>query len=278
MCRHSPRSRPKSGAARRSESGAPRKIAAMSAPYKLILLRHGHSEWNAKNLFTGWVDVDLNEQGVEEAMRAPGLLREAGLMPDVHHTSLLRRAIRTAQIVLDGIDRHWIPVHRSWRLNERHYGALQGKDKKATLEEYGEEQFMLWRRSFDVPPPPIEDDSEFSQAGDPRYAALPDELRPRTECLADVIDRMLPYWYDAIVPDLLNGKTVLVTAHGNSLRALVKHLDGMSEETIVALNIPTGIPLLYELDEHLKPITPGGKYLDPAAAEVAIAAVASQGR
>ena len=278
MCRHSPRSRLKSGAAQRSESGAPRKIAAMSAPYKLILLRHGHSEWNAKNLFTGWVDVDLNELGVEEALRAPGLLRTAGLMPDVHHTSLLRRAIRTAQIVLDGIDRHWIPVHRSWRLNERHYGALQGKDKKATLDEYGEEQFMLWRRSFDVPPPPIEDDSEFSQASDPRYAALPDELRPRTECLADVIDRMLPYWYDAIVPDLLDGKTVLVTAHGNSLRALVKHLDGMSEEAIVALNIPTGIPLLYELDEHLKPITPGGRYLDPEAAEAAIAAVASQGR
>lgn len=250
----------------------------MSAPYKLILLRHGHSEWNAKNLFTGWVDVDLNEQGVEEALRAPKLLHDAGLAPDVHHTSLLRRAIRTAQIVLDGIDRHWIPVRRSWRLNERHYGALQGKDKKATLEEYGEEQFMLWRRSFDVPPPPIEDDSEFSQANDPRYAALPDELQPRTECLADVIDRMLPYWYDAIVPDLLADKTVLVTAHGNSLRALVKHLDGISEEAIVGLNIPTGIPLLYELDEHLRPITPGGKYLDPAAAEAAIAAVANQGR
>lgn len=250
----------------------------MSAPYKLILLRHGQSEWNAKNLFTGWVDVDLTEQGVEEALRAPGLLREAGLTPDVHHTSLLRRAIRTAQLVLDGIDRHWIPVRRSWRLNERHYGALQGKDKKATLEEYGEEKFMLWRRSFDVPPPPIDDDSEFSQARDPRYAALPDELQPRTECLADVIDRMLPYWYDAIVPDLLDGKTVLVTAHGNSLRALVKHLDGMSEEAIVGLNIPTGIPLLYELDEKLKPITKGGKYLDPAAAAAAIEAVANQGR
>jgi 2,3-bisphosphoglycerate-dependent phosphoglycerate mutase len=250
----------------------------MSAPYKLILLRHGQSEWNAKNLFTGWVDVDLNEQGVDEAARGAGLLRDAGLTPDVLHTSLLRRAIRTAEIVLDGIDRHWIPVRRSWRLNERHYGALQGKDKKATLAEYGEEQFMLWRRSFAVPPPPIEDDSEFSQARDPRYAALPEELQPKTECLADVIERMLPYWYDAIVPDLLDGKTVLVTAHGNSLRGLVKHLDGMGEEAVVGLNIPTGIPLLYELGEDLKPTVKGGTYLDPEAAESAIAAVANQGR
>ena len=246
--------------------------------YSLILLRHGHSEWNAKNLFTGWVDVDLNEQGVEEAHRGADLLREAGLAPDVLHTSLLRRAIRTAEMVLDGIDRHWIPVRRSWRLNERHYGALQGKDKKATLEEFGEEQFMEWRRSYDTPPPPLADDSEFSQVGDARYADLPDELLPRTECLADVLDRMLPYWYDAIVPDLLAGKTVLVTAHGNSLRALVKHLDGIGEAEIVGLNIPTGIPLVYELDENLKPIVAGGRYLDPAAAEAAIAAVANQGR
>lgn len=244
----------------------------------LVLLRHGHSEWNAKNLFTGWVDVDLNEQGVTEAERGADLLREAGLAPDVLHTSLLRRAIRTAQIVLDGIDRHWIPVQRSWRLNERHYGALQGKDKKATLEEFGEEQFMEWRRSYDVPPPPLPDDSEFSQAGDPRYAGLPDELMPRTECLADVLDRMLPYWYDAIVPDLLAGKTVLVTAHGNSLRALVKHLDGIGEDEIVGLNIPTGIPLVYELDDDLRPVQKGGRYLDPEAAADAIAAVANQGR
>ena len=250
----------------------------MSAPYKLILLRHGHSEWNEKNLFTGWVDVDLAEQGVEEALRGSDLLRDAGLLPDVLHTSLLRRAIRTAQIVLDGIDRHWIPVRRSWRLNERHYGALQGKDKKATLEEYGEEQFMTWRRSYDVPPPPIDDDNEFSQAHDPRYASLPPELAPKTECLADVLDRMLPYWYDAIVPDLLDGKTVLVTAHGNSLRALVKHLDDIGEDEITGLNIPTGIPLLYELDADLKPVKRGGTYLDPAAAEEAIAAVANQGR
>jgi len=250
----------------------------MSAPYKLILLRHGHSEWNEKNLFTGWVDVDLAPQGLEEATRGSDMLRDAGLLPDVLHTSLLRRAIRTAQIVLDGIDRHWIPVRRSWRLNERHYGALQGKDKKATLEEYGEEQFMLWRRSYDTPPPELADDDEYSQVHDPRYATLPDELRPRTECLADVVRRMLPYWYDAIVPDLLAGHTVMVAAHGNSLRALVKHLDDMSDEDVVGLNIPTGIPLLYELDADLRPTRKGGEYLDPEAAAEAIKAVASQGR
>jgi 2,3-bisphosphoglycerate-dependent phosphoglycerate mutase len=244
----------------------------------LVLLRHGHSEWNALNLFTGWVDVDLNEQGVAEAQRAPGLLCDAGLLPDVSHTSLLRRAIRTSQIVLDGVDRHWVPVRRSWRLNERHYGALQGKDKKATLEEFGEEQFMLWRRSYDTPPPALADDSEFSQASDPRYAGLPDELLPRTECLKDVLERMLPYWYDSIVPDLLEQKTVLVTAHGNSLRALVKHLDGMSEDSVTGLNIPTGIPLHYELDEDFTPVKAGGTYLDPDAAQAAIAAVANQGR
>ena len=244
----------------------------------LILLRHGHSEWNAKNLFTGWVDVDLNEQGLAEASRGAELLADAGLAPDVLHTSLLRRAIRTAEIVLNGIDRHWIPVKRSWRLNERHYGALQGKDKKATLEEFGEEQFMTWRRSYDTPPPPLDDDSEFSQASDTRYASLPDELLPRTEALADVLDRMLPYWYDSIVPDLLDGRVVLVTAHGNSLRALVKHLDGLSEEAVVGLNIPTGIPLVYELDDNLKPTVKGGQYLDADAAAAAIAAVANQGR
>lgn len=244
----------------------------------LILLRHGHSDWNARGLFTGWVDVDLNEQGVAEAERAPELLKEADILPDVSHTSLLRRAIRTADIVLNGVDRHWIPVKRSWRLNERHYGALQGKDKKATLEEYGEEQFMTWRRSYAIAPPPLADDDEFSQANDPRYAGLPDELLPRGECLSDVLDRMLPYWYDQIVPDLRAGKTVLVTAHGNSLRALVKHLDGVDEETIVGVNIPTGIPLVYELDEELRPTVAGGRYLDPEAANAAIAQVASQGR
>ncbi len=248
------------------------------APYRLVLLRHGESDWNAKNLFTGWVDVALTEKGRAEATRGGTLLADRDLLPDVLHTSVLRRAIQTADLCLDTVDRHWIPVRRSWRLNERHYGALQGKDKKATLEQYGEEQFMLWRRSYDTPPPAIDDDDEFSQSGDPRYADLPAELMPRTECLADVVDRMLPYWYDAIVPDLRSGLTVLVTAHGNSLRALVKHLDGMSEETVVGLNIPTGIPLLYELDDRMRPTSAGGEYLDPAAAAEAIEAVKSQGR
>jgi 2,3-bisphosphoglycerate-dependent phosphoglycerate mutase len=247
-------------------------------PYRLLLVRHGESDWNAKNLFTGWVDVALSGKGRDEAVRAGSLLAERDVLPDMLHTSVLRRAIATAQLCLDEIDRHWIPVRRSWRLNERHYGALQGKDKKATLEEYGEEQFMLWRRSYDTPPPELADDDEYSQVHDPRYATLPDELRPRTECLADVVRRMLPYWYDAIVPDLLAGHTVMVAAHGNSLRALVKHLDDMSDEDVVGLNIPTGIPLLYELDADLRPTRKGGEYLDPEAAAEAIKAVASQGR
>jgi 2,3-bisphosphoglycerate-dependent phosphoglycerate mutase len=244
---------------------------------KLILLRHGESEWNAKNLFTGWVDVRLSASGEAEAKRGGVLLAERGLLPDLVHTSLLRRAIHTSQLALDACDRHWIPVSRSWRLNERHYGALQGKDKKETLAAYGEEQFQLWRRSFDVPPPPIEDGSEFSQAKDPRYAGLGNDL-PKTECLKDVVTRMLPYWHENIAPDLLAGKTVLVTAHGNSLRALVKHLDGISDADIAGLNIPTGIPLYYELDKELKPLKKGGEYLDPAAAQEAIAAVANQGK
>jgi len=243
----------------------------------LVLLRHGQSEWNAKNLFTGWVDVDLTEQGAEEATSGGSLLRENGLLPDVLHTSVQIRAIRTAQIALDSCDRSWIPVGRSWRLNERHYGALQGKDKKQTLAEFGEEQFMLWRRSYDTPPPPLDDDSEFSQVDDPRYALLPPELMPRTECLKDVLERMLPYWYDAVVPDLCDGRVVLVTAHGNSLRALVKHLDQIPDDAIAALNIPTGIPLVYDLDDDMRPTTTGGQYLDPEAAADAIKAVASQG-
>jgi 2,3-bisphosphoglycerate-dependent phosphoglycerate mutase len=244
----------------------------------LVLLRHGESEWNQKNLFSGWVDVDLNAKGEAEARRGGELIGEAGLAPDVLHTSVLRRAIRTAQIGLDVIDRHWIPVRRSWRLNERHYGDLQGKNKKETLDQYGEEQFMLWRRSYDTPPPDQPRDSEFSQWNDPRYAALPPELRPVTECLKDVLERMLPYWYDVIVPDLLADRTTLVVAHGNSLRALVKHLDGLSDEAVVGLNIPTGIPLVYELDEALRPVTIGGRYLDADAAAAAIEAVKNQGR
>lgn len=243
--------------------------------YTLILLRHGESEWNAKNLFTGWVDVPLNDKGWGEAIRGGELLKEAGLLPDVVHTSLLRRAIMTANLALDAADRHWIPVKRNWRLNERHYGDLQGKNKAETLAQFGEEQFMTWRRSYDVPPPPIADDSEFSQAGDPRYAGEP---TPKTECLKDVLERALPYWESAIVPDLKDGKTVLVAAHGNSLRAIIKYLDGVGDQEIVGVNVPTGIPLLYELDEDFKPITPGGRYLDPAAAEAAIAAVANQGK
>jgi 2,3-bisphosphoglycerate-dependent phosphoglycerate mutase len=243
----------------------------------LVLLRHGESEWNLKNLFTGWVDVDLTPTGEAEATRGGELLVENDLRPDVVHTSLLRRAIRTSQLALDAADRLWIPVRRSWRLNERHYGALQGKDKAQVRDEFGEEQFMVWRRSYDVPPPPLPADDEFSQAADPRYADLL-ESRPDTECLSDVVGRMLPYWYDSVVPDLRAGKQVLIVAHGNSLRALVKHLDGMSDEAVVSLNIPTGIPLLYELDDATFAPTGPGRYLDPDAAATAIEAVANQGR
>ncbi|MEU9834906.1 phosphoglyceromutase [Streptosporangium sp. NPDC048047] len=244
----------------------------------LVLLRHGESEWNAKGLFTGWVDAGLSEKGEEEARRGGRLLLEAGVRPDVVHTSVLTRAIQTANLALGTADLLWLPVNRSWRLNERHYGALQGKDKAQTRAEFGDEQFMLWRRSYDVPPPPIADDDEFSQAGDPRYALLPGELLPRTECLKDVVERMLPYWYDRIVPDLAAGRTVLVVAHGNSLRALVKHLDRIGDDEIAGLNIPTGIPLRYELDDDFHPVTKGGEYLDPEAAASAIEAVANQGR
>ncbi len=241
----------------------------------LVLLRHGESEWNASNQFTGWVDVDLTDKGRAEAIRSGELLAEAGLLPDVLYTSLLRRAISTANSALDTADRHWIPVRRSWRLNERHYGALQGLDKADIKARYGEEQFMAWRRSYDTPPPPIEKGSQFSQDRDPRYADIGGG--PLTECLADVVARFLPYFTDVIVPDLRTGRTVLIVAHGNSLRALVKHLDQMSDDEVVGLNIPTGIPLRYDLDEQLRPRVVGGTYLDPDAAAAGAAAVASQG-
>ena len=244
----------------------------------LVLLRHGESTWNAENLFTGWVDVGLSGKGEQEAGHAGELLRDAGVRPAVVHTSVLTRAIATAELALAEAGLAWLPVRRSWRLNERHYGALQGKDKAQVRAEFGDEQFMAWRRSYDVPPPPLPDDDPFSQAADPRYALLPPELAPRTECLLDVLRRMLPYWYDAIIPDLAAGGPVLVVAHGNSLRALVKHLDGIGDADIVGLNIPTGIPLVYQLGPDFRPLPPGGRYLDPAAAAAAAAAVASQGR
>ena len=239
----------------------------------LVLLRHGQSDWNRKNLFTGWVDVDLSETGVEEAQRGGALLREQGVLPDVVHTSLLTRAIRTATISLEGCGRLWVPVSRSWRLNERHYGALQGLDKAATKAKYGDEQFLKWRRSYDTPPPAIEVGQP--SGVDERYADLAPDVIPLTECLKDVLVRMLPYWYDLIVPDLFAGRTTLVVAHGNSLRALVKHLEGISDDDIAELNIPTGIPLRYELDRDLNVVSKG--YLDPKAAEAASAAVKAQG-
>ena len=245
--------------------------------YDLILLRHGQSDWNQKNLFTGWVDVQLTEQGRAEAARGGELLAEHDLLPDVVHTSLLQRAITTAHLALETAGRLWIPVKRDWRLNERHYGALQGKDKTQIRETYGDEQFMTWRRSYDTPPPAIDADDEYSQVGDPRYADLGDAA-PQTECLKDVVERFVPYFETEVQEDLKAGKTVLLAAHGNSLRALVKHLDGISDEDIAGLNIPTGIPLHYKLDENFKPLNPGGTYLDPEAAKAAIEAVANQGK
>jgi 2,3-bisphosphoglycerate-dependent phosphoglycerate mutase len=244
---------------------------------KLILLRHGQSDWNAKNLFTGWVDVALSSQGEAEAKRAGELLKEKNLLPDVLHTSLLTRAIHTAEIALGACERKWIPVSRSWRLNERHYGALQGKDKAATLKEYGEEQFKLWRRSFDTPPPAIADSDQYSQAGDIRYKDLGPDL-PKTECLKDVVKRLMPYLDNEIANDLRQAKTVLVVAHGNSIRAIVKHLACISDSDIAEVNIPTGIPLLYRFDDDFEPIIKEGEYLDPEAARESIAAVANQGK
>jgi 2,3-bisphosphoglycerate-dependent phosphoglycerate mutase len=236
----------------------------------LILLRHGQSTWNLENLFTGWVDVDLTELGEREAVRGGELLAEKAMLPDVVHTSVQVRAIHTAELALRACDRSWIPVRRSWRLNERHYGALQGQDKKQTAERFGEEKLLEWRRSYDVPPPPL----EWDPSADPRYAHLPAELVPRSECLADVGARMLPYWYDAIVPDLALGRRTLVAAHGNSLRALKMHLEGLTPDEILKVNIGTGQPLVYELDEHLRVRSHG--YLDPEAAAAAAEAVAKQ--
>lgn len=242
---------------------------------KLILLRHGQSKWNESNQFTGWVDVDLTEKGEAEAKRGGELLVEAGILPGVVYTSLLRRAIRTANIALNHADRHWIPVIRDWRLNERHYGALQGLNKAETKDKYGDEQFMAWRRSYDTPPPELADDAEYSQSDDVRYADL--DTVPRTECLKDVVERFIPYYEQEILPRAKRGETVLIAAHGNSLRALVKHLDNISDEDIAALNIPTGIPLIYELDAEGTVVNPGGTYLDPEAAQAGAAAVAAQG-
>jgi 2,3-bisphosphoglycerate-dependent phosphoglycerate mutase len=243
--------------------------------YRLILLRHGQSTWNLENLFTGWTDVGLTEQGEEEAREAGRLILSEGLDPDVLHTSVLVRAIKTAELTLEEMGRQYLPVRRSWRLNERHYGALQGLNKKETADQHGADQVLLWRRSYDVPPPPLDLADERHPRHDQRYSDLAPDLLPATECLKDVVVRMLPYWHDNIVPDLVAGREPLVVAHGNSIRALVKHLDGISDEEIVDLNIPTGVPLFYELDDSFSPSS--SRYLgDPEAAEAAAAEVARQ--
>ena len=244
----------------------------------LVLLRHGESAWNSRNLFTGWVDVDLTPAGEDQARHSGRRLHDAGVLPAVLHTSVLSRAIRTGAFAVEAAERSWIPTRRHWRLNERCYGALQGLDRKAVRERYGEEQFTVWRRSYEGTPPPLVPGSEWDVSADPRYAGLPPALLPRTESLADVAARLLPYWYDAIVPDLRAGRTVLVTAHGNSLRALVAHLDRLSSAEILDLNIPTGMPLVYRLDAGLAPVVRGGRYLDPDTATAEAALVAGQGR
>jgi len=242
---------------------------------KLVLLRHGQSQWNLDNRFTGWTDIDLTEQGLKEAKEAAGLLKKDGYTFDVAYTSVLKRAIRTLWTVLDGMDLMWVPVNRSWRLNERHYGALQGLNKQETAARHGEDQVKVWRRSYATPPPPLDDNDERLPENDPRYASVPKNDLPKTEALKNTVDRFLPYWFEEIVPALKSGRKVLICAHGNSLRALVKHLDGISDEEIVELNIPTGIPLVYELDDNLKPIK--NYYLgDPEAAQKAAEAVARQ--
>jgi 2,3-bisphosphoglycerate-dependent phosphoglycerate mutase len=243
---------------------------------KLVLLRHGQSTWNLENRFTGWEDVPLTEQGEAEARESAGLLKEAGIRPDVVHTSLQARAIETADICLSEMGLAWVPVRRSWRLNERSYGALQGLNKQETAQKYGDEQVLTWRRSYATPPPELDLDDPRHPRHDPRYRELPPEVLPTAESLKDVVERMLPYWQDGIVPDLRVGRCVLVAAHGNSLRALVMHLDGLTEEEIVELNIPTGVPLVYDLDDYLRPVSSG--YVgDPAAVAAKADAVARQG-
>lgn len=245
--------------------------------YKLVLLRHGESVWNLENRFTGWHDVDLTETGVQQATLAGQLLRDNGFEFDIAYSSVLKRAMRTLWIALDEMDRLYLPVERSWRLNERHYGALTGLNKAETAEKHGEEQVKIWRRSFDVPPPFVEEASEYFPAHDARYAGIDAAILPRGESLALTIDRVMPFWHDTVRPAILSGKRVIIAAHGNSLRALVKYLDGMDNDTILGLNIPTGVPLVYELDADLKPISSG--YLgDPAEIEAMMNAVANQGK
>jgi 2,3-bisphosphoglycerate-dependent phosphoglycerate mutase len=244
---------------------------------RLVLLRHGQSEWNAAGMFTGWENAYLTTKGEEEAAHAGSLLAEHGLFPALAHTSLQRRTIRTADLALAAVDRDWIPVRRSWRLNGRHYGALQGMRKDQVRQQYGDQQFVLWRRSYDVPPPPLSPDAEHRRSGDPRYEAVPPEALPRAESLRDVSARLLPYWYDAIVPDLRAGRCVLVVSHGNTLRALVKQLDSIPDDQVAELDIPTGIPLVYELGPDMRSETTGGQYLDPHAARCAIEAIRNQG-
>ena len=260
-------------------------MSSEPAGHRLLLLRHGESVWNEQGLFTGWVGVGLSERGAQEAAYPGELLAARHLLPDVVHTSVLVRAIRTTELALTAAGREWIPVRRSWRLNERHYGDLQGKSKEQTRLEYGDEQYMLWRRSYDVPPPPLPPTSDGAAVRDPRYVRVAPDALPASECLKDVLVRMLPYWYDAIVPDLLDRRLVLVSAHGNSLRALVKHLDGIPDDEIAELNLPTGLPLLYELDDRMRPLRPidrqfdaSGTYLDRAAAMASIAGVKNQGQ
>ncbi len=243
----------------------------------VVLLRHGESTWNRENRFTGWTDVDLTERGVAEARRAGQQLKEEGLWFDVAHTSVLKRAIRTLWIVLDELDQMWIPVHRSWRLNERHYGALQGLNKAETAHKYGDQQVLEWRRSYDTPPPTLDIGDERFPGSDPRYAGLDSRDIPRAECLADTVARFLPYWHETVAPQVVAGKRVIIAAHGNSLRALVKYLDDVSDEDIVSLNIPTGVPLVYELDESLKPVR--SRYLgDADEVRKAMRSVADQGK